>query len=380
MLGLMEGVISMAITLVKNKSGKSFRAVLYQSHRKVAQKTFKRKIDAQKWLDEQERRFSLGYVHKVKLKEAFDHWLEYSVTVRNSPATIKNYKWKIEKAFLPFFGNPDLDALTTNDIERFIAQLKAKELKNATINRYLQVLKAMINYYRKKEYILKNVVSIVGLLPEEPHEADFLSFEEAKSFLVHVSQKYQGEKRWVYAFYLFALNTGMRIGEILALKWDSVDLLGRRIIVRRSYCNRTHQIRETTKGRKIRHLGINSALLPELQEIEKNSRSKGEFVFQKNGKVIQIANFKRDFYKKDLKECGLRPIKFHELRHTFASHFVMKNGNIYDLQKLLGHTHVRTTERYSHLAPEHIIKQTELVAIDGGKNIIPIHTCRQKQA
>lgn len=369
----------MAITPVKTKSGTRYRATLYQSRRKVAQKHFKRKIDASKWLEEQERRFSLGYEEKVKLKEGFDYWMEHSVKVKNSPATIHDYVAKIKNVFLPFFGEVELDSLKTNDVERFIVHLKSKKLKNATINRYLQILSAMINYYKKKEYILKNVVSIVGKLPEEPREADFMSLEEARSFLVHVNNKYTGDKRWVYAFYLLAINTGMRLGEILALKWDSVDLPGKRVIVRRSYCSRTKQVRETTKGRKIRYVGINSALYPELLNLKDVSKNENNFVFQQNGKMMYIATFKRDYYLKDLKECDLRHIKFHELRHTFASHFVMNNGNIFDLQKLLGHSHVRTTERYAHLTPQHVIKQTELVAISGTNNVISLDSRRKQQ-
>ena len=66
----------------------------------------------------------------------------------------------------------------------------------------------------------------------------------------------------------------------------------------------------------------------------------------------------------------MRPIRFHDLRHTFASHFMMRGGNLYDLQKLMGHSEVKTTERYAHLSPQSLVAKTELVAIDGGKKSV----------
>lgn len=365
----------MAISHNKDKNRKiiSYRAVFYDGKKKISQKNFRRHFDATKWLAEQKRKLDLGYELKLSFRKACKEWLEFHSKPKHSPATSEEATRMVEKIFLPFFGDKELDQLSTRDVEGLIAYLKKQGIKNATVNRYLQALKCIINYFRKKEYIQKNVVSIVGILPEEPTEANYLSLEQAKFFLNHVNAKYQRDKRWVYAFYLLALNTGMRIGEILALKWDCVDLLGKRLIVRRSYCHQTQQIRETTKGRKIRHLGINSSLLPELQELWKKRNTDDSLVFcNTRNKILNMANFKRDFYQKDLREAGLPWIKIHELRHTFASHFVMNNGNLYDLQKLLGHTHVRTTERYAHLAPDHLIHQTERVAIDGKNNVIDI--------
>ncbi len=53
---------------------------------------------------------------------------------------------------------------------------------------------------------------------------------------------------------------------------------------------------------------------------------------------------------------------FHDLRHTFASHFMMNGGNIYDLQKILGHTSLEMTQRYAHLAPEHLVRASNVVS------------------
>lgn len=173
----------------------------------------------------------------------------------------------------------------------------------------------------------------------------------------------------------------MRWGEITGLKWDKIDFYQKTIIVARSYCKVSKQIRETTKGRKIRYVGINSSLLPELKkQLEESDRSLN-LVFPLNQKVIDPDNFKRDHFEKDLQEAGIRLIRFHDLRHTFASHFMMRGGNLYDLQKLMGHSNIRTTERYAHLSPQSLVARTELVAIDGGKKeVVSLESYREKKA
>ena len=73
-------------------------------------------------------------------------------------------------------------------------------------------------------------------------------------------------------------------------------------------------------------------------------------------------------------EAGVKPIRFHDLRHSFASCFVMRGGSIYKLQRLLGHTSIQMTERYSHLSPDHLADSTEL--LDFGTrtvaNVVPL--------
>ena len=373
----------MAISKNKDKHGRvtSYRAVLYDNKRKISQRSFKRKIDAQRWLREQKLRLELGHDTSLSFKKACEDWLKYYSISKHSPSTANESSRMIHKIFVPLFGHKKLEDLSTRDIEQLVVELKDKGHKVSTRNRYLQTLKCILNYYCKKEYLQKNVVAILGLDREEPTQAKFLSIEQAKAFLMHVNAKYQGDKRWIYVLYVLALNTGMRIGEILGLKWDCIDFLGRRITIRRSYCYHSKQIRETTKGHRVRHIGMNSSLYPELDNLWKQRTLDDDLVFSNShGQVINISNFKRDHYSKDLEEVSLPWIKIHELRHSFASHFVMNKGNLYDLQKLLGHSNIKTTERYAHLSPDHLIHQTERVAIDGKENVIDASNHFKKRA
>lgn len=77
--------------------------------------------------------------------------------------------------------------------------------------------------------------------------------------------------------------------------------------------------------------------------------------------------------RRSCREAGVREIRFHDLRHSFASNFVLAGGNIYDLQKMLGHSLVTMTERYSHLSTDHLKGATEILkyGLKSESNLIP---------
>lgn len=359
----------MAIEVLRLKKGTVYRAVFYQNKNRESQ-CFDRKYDAQKWLEERETRHRYGYQGKISFSQACQIWLENHSKIRKAPSCYEMDRRLIESRFIVSFGDVDLEKITPEGVEAYISRMLAEGLKPPTVNRHLQTLRAILNYYVKKRRLLFNPVSLVGLLPESDAHFDYLSLDEASQFLEFASGKYRTRNRWVYRFYLLALQTGLRWGEVVGLKWDRVDFRNKQIIVSRSYCRISKQVRETTKGRKIRHVGITSSLNPELRiQYEETGSSQG-LVF---ARILDIKNFKRDHFEKDLGEAGIRRIRIHDLRHTFASHFMMNGGNLYDLQKLLGHSDIETTERYAHLSPAHVVSKTELVAIRGGReNVVPM--------
>jgi integrase len=146
---------------------------------------------------------------------------------------------------------------------------------------------------------------------------------------------------------LLALRTGLRKGELLGLRWRDLDLDTRRLTVARSY-------RSTPKGGKARHLSIPAACLPGLRAWQPECPPTAE------GLVFPVVNGGSWSHKamlglpKLLQAAGVRvpAHPWHAMRHTFASHFVMQGGSILALQKILGHSDVKMTAIYAHLAPE----------------------------
>lgn len=358
----MKGVL-MSIEVIKRNKGTIYRAVLWYKGQRYSQ-CFARKYDAQEWLVEQRRKLREEPHQAIPFAEAADQWLINHSKPKKSPDTFDADKRMVERYFKPFFGRIQLSEIKVEDVIRFRARISDGRSK-ATVNRILETLSPIFTYHIRLSYIDKNPVSLAGKLPQDEVHCDYWSFEEADTFLAYCREKYAQRKTWVYRLYLLALNTGLRWGEIAALQWDRVDLGKNLIIVSRTVSQKTGEIRETTKGRRIRHVGINSSLKPEL--VAQKWDSCGRIVFGDKDRPLNLYNFKRDHFEKDISEAGVKRIRWHDLRHTFASHFVMRGGSLYDLQKLLGHRDLRTTERYAHLMPEHVASKTELVAIDGGR-------------
>jgi integrase len=136
----------------------------------------------------------------------------------------------------------------------------------------------------------------------------------------------------------------------LNLKKDSVDLEKRIITI--SVGNKDTG---TTKSKRVRYIPINSALLPQLKIA---MRTAGEYMFaHEDGR--QMVDIKKAFKRALLKAEIIRPVRFHDLRHSFCSHFIMKGGDIYSLKALAGWQEIKMAERYAHLSPEYLRKNIE---------------------
>jgi integrase len=148
---------------------------------------------------------------------------------------------------------------------------------------------------------------------------------------------------------VLSLHTGLRKGELLGLRWQDLDLQARRLTVARSYqC--------TPKSGKARHLRLPAVLVPLLLGWQKECpKSADGAVFPigrakgRTGGAAAMLGLPRLWA-----EVGLRPVShvWHCLRHSMASHYIMAGGNILALQRILGHSDLKMTLIYAHLAPD----------------------------
>ncbi len=195
--------------------------------------------------------------------------------------------------------------------------------------------------------------------PKAAQNLDFLSREEARLLLDAAAARANtlSGKR-LHVGIALALYVGVRKGEILGLRWTDLDLETRRLTVARSY-------RTTPKSGKPRHLRMPQVLVPLLREWRKHCPQTPDNI------VIPLARSETRVASKDamlglpglMQEIGLRPVlhPWHQLRHTFASHLVMAGGNILSLQKILGHSDLKMTMIYAHLAPDFLDGEMEKV-------------------
>lgn len=358
----------MSVKKLKNGRYQAIVQLPIAHGRQQIKKTFERKIDADRW--EAQQRASLDGTSVVRnkapiLKDFFQEAWVQEALLRVEESTKMRYSSYLELQILPTFGNMALDRITIRGIDQWLNDLRAGGLSPKTINGALVVLKKVLSDAVRWGVLAYNPIKDVKALPEDDKEMEFWQAHEARRLLSYA----QGHKPHWYPVFFIALNTGMRLNEIVGLQWDCVDLDRKTITVRRQFCEKTGTIKERTKGKRIRRVPINADLHRLLVEL-KSGRA-GEYVVPR----MDYRHSSREL-KKMAERVGVRPIRFHDLRHSFAAMWMMSGGKIYELQKVLGHASIAMTERYAHLAPEHLQGATDFLNLGPttAADVIPLRS------
>ena len=260
------------------------------------------------------------------------------------------------KTLLKFFKGKYLLSVMSSDIEDYIGSRRKDGVSNATINRELACLKRMYNLAIKWEQAKKNPVNDVDFLEEPPGRTRFLSEEEGQ-LLIECSSDH------LKPIIMTALNTGMRLSEILTLKWNQIHILS----VIEPYLELTE-----TKNNKKRFIPLNDDMVELFKSFKDND---SQYVFLGiRGEPLKSV---RKPFSRALKKASIEDFRFHDLRHTFASHYVMNGGDLMALKEILGHSNMKMVERYAHLASAHKRRQINNLK---GKFLIchPIATALKK--
>jgi integrase len=240
------------------------------------------------------------------------------------------------------FGNIPLRQFTIRLIEQFQSDRLSKGNKPATVNRLIATLKHCLHkgyqWEMLSEETLKRVRG-VKLLPENNRRLRYLSREECQALI-------DACKGVTKAIVITALNTGMRKGEILNLRWEQVDFRHGFILL------------DKTKNGERREIPVNQTLRETLQALPRRLDVPYVFFDPATGKPYQ--DIKRSF-NTALRRAGIKDFHFHDLRHTFASHLTMSGVDITTVKELLGHKTLTMTLRYSHLAPSHKVKAVDIL-------------------
>jgi integrase len=340
---------------IKLKSGTRFREKIYLENGQTLTKTFLRKTDARLWKNEMLSNRSKGIPllpkeSSIDLSYAthFDEWIRISVVPRGSEKTLADYKSVGRIHLLPLFGSKMLSQIRSNDGEELVRTLKAKGLANKTSNKIITLFKQTLLFACRQGYLEKNPVMNLRGLKVDQKKMSFLSDLQVLQLLRSNSRES------FYPILITAVNTGMRIGELCGLCWDRVNFDTNQIEVTRTRVR--GKLKETTKTHLVRYLPMNPEVRSCLKGLWKAQKGP-QFVFTNEcGQPLNPDHFSQRVFAAALKKAGLDKIRFHDLRHTFASQFMMKSGNIYDLQKLLGHTKVEMTMKYAHLTNDHMQK------------------------
>lgn len=279
--------------------------------------------------------------------ELCDYWLKHRAPAKKST---KDDESIIRRHLRPFFGELRLAEIRVADADAF--KSARAELNPKTVANLVTLFVSMLNCAQDLGWL--RVVPRIRKPKVRFADKDYRylkSGEEVRRLLLAA----QGEGEMILALYATAVFTGMRAGELAGLEWKHVDFKGRLITVECSYDG-------STKGGRVRYVPILDALLPILRSwrlrnplsiVFPNDASKplgpSAYAFQETlHRVLERAGFPSTVKGK----CRVRAITFHGLRHTFASLWVMQGGDIFKLQRILGHQSIQMTMRYSHLAPD----------------------------
>lgn len=355
--------------IIKRKKRTSYKEKVHVGNGKYISKCFHRKTDARIWKEETEKEIREGNAqflrNKIKFRELIEEWFTLRVEKNKAVRTVDTYKRYKDNKLVPFFGNMKIRDISQRNIVQFQGHLISSGHSNKGVNLIMECLVQVLNYATSNGMIRYNPCKSVRKLKEQMKQDSFLSELEIRSFLL------RAQRSKYYLIYTAAIYTGMRKGELGGLKWDRVDLLRRRIEVTRTRDN--FGLRETTKSNLKRVVPISSEFMPLMQGAF-NKRCSDYVFVDSNGRPLNINHLYRDL-KNVLEEAGIeRKLSFHDLRHTFASQFMMKGGNIYTLQKLLGHSSLNMTMRYAHLGQDYLQDVMEIMKFQEEVQVRPV-TC-----
>jgi integrase len=352
--------------VIKNKKGTSYREKIYIDGKAVFSPRFKRKSDAVQWkarMETEKGRYqATGLLPKVfqeeievpTLEEEAMLWLNTSVKLQLSQRTYEHYRNNLMRHILPHFGKLKLNKIQVAHGHQLIQMLLDKGHNPKGINLILGVFKRVLIEATRENRIEKNPLQYLKEMKEAPSADVYMTVDEINRVL-DVSHGH-----YFHSLFILAINTGMRRGELSGLCWDKINFSTGLIEISRLR-DRNGLADRTKTYRSRRFVPMNVVVRNHLEMLK--SKSQGKFVIVKeSGIPFDVDHLNRDF-KRCLKKAGIEHhLRFHDLRHTFASHFMMNGGNIYDLQKILGHTSLDMTQRYAHLAPEHLVQASNVVS------------------
>jgi len=282
----------------------------------------------------------------IQIDEFAVTWLETYVAVNKRPSSLAGDERVLRLHLLPFFSGKQLDEIRSLDVERFKAAQLQKGMKKKSINNHLAVLTKLLRTADEWGYQVK--LPTVKWFRDNSGRLDFLTAEEANSLLMHVDEKW-------YPLVLTALRTGMRRGELIALKWSCVDFIRNTVTVEQSDWQ---GILGPTKNGESRTLPMSRELAQVLRQHRQHS-PESKFVFcNRDGTRLRFTQIKRPIYCA-CREARLRKMQWHTFRHTFASHLVMAGVGLKEVQELMGHKTLSMTLRYAHLTPNALADAVE---------------------
>lgn len=284
-------------------------------------------------------------------------WLDTQIKPFRKPTTYERYHGLHRDYILPRFGKTSIDEIKRKDVRGFLSDLLQTKLSHRSVEFIKDVFSGPFNLAIDEEVIPANpctgVLKRLGVRSDRSGTADVYDREEVAAFL----ETAEHEEPAFYPLFLTLFRTGVRLGEALALTWKEIDWRGSFFMVKQSF--RRGRI-DTPKTGKTRRVDMTDQLRETLKAYrvtkQKESMAKGipasDYVFsERTGQPIS-QNTLRHAFKRTSRKAGLREIRVHDSRHSYASILISEGTPIAYVKEQLGHASIQmTVDRYAHWIP-----------------------------
>ncbi len=281
---------------------------------------------------------------RKRIAEIIESWKAYKKQyVKKS--SYSAYVLLIENHLLPAFGNKC--RIEEEDVQAFVFQKLSEGLSQKTVKDILIVLRMILKFGAKNKHFEYTPFEVQYPTERDKHDIEVLSKANQKKLMAYINGHFTFKNLGVY----ICLSTGIRIGEICALTWGDIDtdagIISIRKTIQRIYimehdCKRTELLLDTPKTKNsIRDIPMTKELLKMLKPI-KRLVNNSFFVVTNDAKPTEPRTY-RNYYKRLMGDLNIPELKFHGLRHSFATRCIESNCDYKTVSVLLGHSNISTT-------------------------------------
>jgi integrase len=277
-------------------------------------------------------------------KDFADGFMKTYSAMNHKASTSDSYRTVLDTHILPRFGDIPLDRIAKKEVKEFLTEKLQSGLALNTVRNIKRYFSTIMAEAVDDEIIAVNPVLKTGkILKKKREESEGINpfnWEEKSIFEGAMKEHFPR----YYPLFLTSLRNGMRIGEILALQPGDLDFNGRFIEIRRTFTKGELTTPKSGKTRRVdMSIGLAKVLKFYLADRKKETLKKGwgeppEWLFyNEKGRALDVDNLRKRIFYKCLEKAGLKQIRQHDLRHTYATLRIMKGDNILDVSKQLGH-------------------------------------------
>jgi integrase len=291
-------------------------------------------------------------IERLTVEDVGERYLSHLATLGRRRSTLGDYSSYLRVHLAPFFGDLPLEKIRRGDVENFVAEKLADGLAPKSVRNYLGLFHSLFAYAEKQEWIRGNPCKLVEKPGDGEGDGDihFLTEEELEALVRAVPATRLGPLDRV--LYLTAAMTGLRQGELLALRWRDIDWAASRVRVRQSYVR--GEFGRPKSKRSSRSVHLADRVAAELDRYFQDSAFQADdhLVFGNplTGKPLaRRAVLKR--FKRNLARARVRDVRFHDLRHTFGTRMAAAGVPLRTLQEWMGHRDFKTTLIYADYQP-----------------------------